>query len=90
MTAAVDTEVVPGWATGYIMDVPCYWPNCRNEVSWLARQHQCVSGHLCYLHMQELIDRVRDHMSHNDGTANCNRCFNKFPTFDAFLQVVAI
>lgn len=74
---STDTIVVPDWAAGYAMEVPCIWEGCDREVAWWGNQHGCREGPCCDFHLRCFLEDLMGDMATNDHI-RCRGCGGKF------------
>lgn len=89
MISTVDTEVIPDWATGYALNVPCIWEGCDREVEWFGNQHGCRKGHCCDFHLREYLQEINEDMGKR-GYVGCLKCRGRFHDIHIYFKAVRI
>ena len=83
------TEVIPDWAAGYGIPLPCGKKDCNNEADWFGNQHECIRAYVCDPHMQRIYASVNRDLA-DWGAIECRFCHEVFITFDSFIKAVRI
>jgi len=90
-TSTGGADVVPDWAIGYTLGLPCdqKTPQCDREAEWFGNQHGCIRAHVCNEHMMACYAEVQRKIA-EFGAVECRTCKREFTTFAAFIKAVRI